>query len=85
MIKELKIRVTPQVAYNEQNIAEYISREMAIDRRTITHVRVKKKSIDARQRQVYVNLTLQVYINEMPQDEEYVKTNTPTSAMAGRS
>ena len=77
MIKETQVRVTPQVAYNEQNIAEYISREMAIDRRTITHVRVKKKSIDARQRQVYVNLTLQVYINEMPQDEEYVKTEYP--------
>ena len=46
MIKEQQFRVTPQVAYNEQNIIDYISREMGIDRRTVTHVRILKKSID---------------------------------------
>ena len=35
MIKEQQFRVTPQVAYNEQNIIEYISREMGIDKRTV--------------------------------------------------
>jgi hypothetical protein len=68
MTKELQIRVTPQVAYSDQNIADYVSREIGIDRRTITRVRVLKKSIDARQRQIYVNLTLRIYINEEPAD-----------------
>ena len=77
MVKELQVRVMPQVAHSEQNIAEYISKELAIDLRTITHVRVLKRSIDARQRQVMVNLTLRVYVNEYPEDAEYIKTTYP--------
>lgn len=77
MIKELQVRVLPQVAYSEDNIKKYISCEMAIDRRTINSVRVLKKSIDARQRQVYVNLTLRIFINEEPQDEGYIHTDYP--------
>ena len=82
MTKELQIRVTPQVAYSEQNIADYVSRETGIDRRTVTHVRVLKKSIDARQRQIYVNLTLRIYINEEPADEAFVKTEYPDVSKA---
>lgn len=77
MTRELQVRVMPQVACSEQNIAEYISRELAIDRRSVTHVRVLKRSIDARQRQVMVNLTLRVYINEQPEDDAYVRTAYP--------
>lgn len=89
MVKEIQVRVLPQVAYNEQNIAAYISRELAIDTRTIKNVRVLKKSIDARQRQVLVNLTLRVYINEIPEQEEYEKTvykdvtNAPHAIVVG--
>ena len=82
MVKEQQFRVTPQVAYNEQNIIEYISREMGIDRRTVTHVHILKKSIDARQKQIYVNLTLRIFINEVPTDEEYVKTEYPDVSKA---
>ena len=82
MIKEQQFRVTPQVAYNEQNIIDYISREMGIDRRTVTHVRILKKSIDARQKQIYINLTLRIFINEEPADEEYVKTEYPDVSKA---
>lgn len=77
MVKEMQVRVLPQIAYSEQNIKQYVSRETSCDVRTINHVRVLKKSIDARQRQVFVNLTLRVYINEEPQDEAYVRTEYP--------
>lgn len=77
MIKEMQIRVLPQVAYTEQTIADYASRELSIDRRTIHHVRVLKRGIDARQRQVMVNLSLRVYINEEPQDAEFQHTDYP--------
>lgn len=73
MIKEVQVRVLPQVAYSEQNIKNYISRELSLDSRTVKAVRVLKKSIDARQRQVYVNLTLRVFVNELPQDDGYEK------------
>lgn len=74
MIQEYQIRVLPVVASHEQNIRQYVADEKGIDARTINAVRVLKRSIDARQRTIFVNLTVRVYINEMPQDEEYVKT-----------
>ena len=71
MIKEIQTRVLPVQAASEQNIKEYVAREKGIDIRTINAVRVLRKSIDARQRTIFVNLTLRVYINEMPGDDEY--------------
>ena len=77
MVKDYQFRVTPQAAYSEQSISEYIAQEEGLDVRTINTVRVLKRSIDARQRQVYVNLTVRVYINEMPQDNGFVKIDYP--------
>lgn len=71
MTNEYQIRVLPQVAYSEQTIREYIAREKAIDARTINGVRVLKRSIDARQRTIFVNLKVRVYVNEQPSDDEY--------------
>ncbi len=71
MIKELQLRVTPRDGYNEQSIRRYVAREQGWDERTITCVRTLKRSIDARQREVYVNLTVRVFINEQPPVEEF--------------
>lgn len=74
MIQEFQIRVLPVVASSEQNIISYIADEKGIDARTVNAVRVLKRSIDARQRTIFINLTVRVYINEIPQDAEYVRT-----------
>lgn len=71
MVKELQLRVTPRDGYNEQSIRRYVAREQGWDERTITCVRTLKRSIDARQRDVYVNLTVRVFINEQPPVEEF--------------
>lgn len=77
MIEEYQLRVIPQVAYAEENIKQYLAKEKGLDVRTINQVRVLKKSIDARHRHVYVNLKVRAYINEFPQDDEYVHTEYP--------
>ena len=77
MIEEYQLRVIPQVAYSEENIKKYLADEKGLDIRTLHHVRVLKKSIDARQRQIYFNLKVRAYINEFPQDDEYVHTEYP--------
>lgn len=77
MIEEYQLRVVPEVAYSEQNIINYLAKDKGFDVRTLTHVRVLKRSIDARQRTIYVNLKVRAYINEMPQDDEYVHTEYP--------
>ncbi|MCQ2220319.1 MAG: FAD-binding protein [Prevotella sp.] len=74
MIDEYQIRVLPQIAAAEQNIIAYIADEKGIDSRTVNAIRIIKRSIDARQRQVYVNLLVRVYINEVPEDLAYVPT-----------
>lgn len=64
MLKTLSIRVLPHIAAQDRELRRYVARELAIDARTISDLRVRRRSIDARQRNVFVNLTLDVYINE---------------------
>ncbi|MBO4444852.1 MAG: FAD-binding protein, partial [Bacteroidaceae bacterium] len=77
MISEYQLRVLPQQAYNEQAVKDYIAHTYGLDIRTIHAVRVLKRSIDARQRQVYVNLGVRAFINELPTDDEYLHTDYP--------
>ncbi len=74
MIKEYSIRVRPHQAVNEATIKDYLAHEVGLEMKSMTHVRVLKRSIDARQRIIFVNLKVRVYINEEPTDDEYVKT-----------
>lgn len=74
MIHEYNVRVLPQQAHNEEAIANYIARDKGINRKNIKKVRVLKRSIDARQRTIFVNLSLRVYVNELPSDEEFEYT-----------
>lgn len=75
MIHEFQIRVLPSQAASEQMIKDYIAHDRGIDIRTINGVRVLRRSIDARQRTVFVNLSVRVYVNEMPQDDAYRHTD----------
>lgn len=77
MIQEYQIRILPEQAANEEGIKRYLAKEKGLDVRTLNKVRVLKRSIDARQRTIFVNLKVRVYINEMPQDDQYVHTEYP--------
>ena len=77
MTNEYQIRVVPEVAAQEDRLKTYLADEKGIDARTIHGIRILKRSIDARQRQIYVNLNVRVYVNEQPHDDEYVRTDYP--------
>lgn len=77
MIQEYQIRILPEQAANEVGIKRYLAKEKGLDARTLNKVRVLKRSIDARQRTIFVNLKVRAYINEMPQDDQYVHTEYP--------
>ena len=77
MTNEYQIRVVPEVAAQEGRLKAYLADEQGIDVRTINGVRILKRSIDARQRQIYVNLKVRVYVNEQPHDDEYQRTEYP--------
>ncbi len=77
MIHEYQVRVVPQVAVNEQSLRGFLADEYGFDVRTITAVRILRRSIDARQRTIFVNLKVRIYINEQPADDEYQHTDYP--------
>ncbi|MDE7136764.1 MAG: FAD-dependent oxidoreductase, partial [Muribaculaceae bacterium] len=64
MITELQLRVEPRVAASDLQLQTIASTQLDIDVNRIKSLRVIKRSIDARQRKIMVNLTLKVYIDE---------------------
>jgi hypothetical protein len=64
MQKELQLRVFPEIAGQPYELKAFVSNKVGISESEIRHIEIIKRSIDARQKQVYINLKLQVYINE---------------------
>ena len=77
MTNEYQVRVLPQVATNEQALRSWLADEYGFDVRTITAVRILRRSIDARQRTIFVNLKVRVYVNEQPEEDAYQHTEYP--------
>ena len=71
MQKTLTLRVLPQIAAQDRELRRYVAGEMAIDARTICDLRIRRRSIDARQRTIYVNLTVEVYVNETAPETDF--------------
>lgn len=74
MIQEYQLRLLPEIAANEQRLKEYLVQEKGLNLQDITATRILKRSIDARQRTIFVNLSVRAYINELPKDDEYQPT-----------
>ncbi len=66
MIHEFQLRVLPSEAYDERSIISYLKREKGLQ---ADAVQVLKRSIDARQRTIYVNLTVRAFVGEKPQEQ----------------
>lgn len=73
MIQELNLRVLPEVAANEDKLRAWVAREVGFEVSAIEAVRVLRRSIDARQRVIQVNLKVRAYIHELPSDPEFAK------------
>ncbi|MBQ7554391.1 MAG: NAD(P)/FAD-dependent oxidoreductase [Bacteroidaceae bacterium] len=75
MTNEYQIRVLPEVAADSDSIKRYLKEEKGLT--GINAIRILKRSIDARQRTIYVNLTVRVYVNEQPEELEYTPVVYP--------
>lgn len=75
MVEEYQIRVLPKVAASTEAIVRFLAQEKGLNAKDVTHVRILKRNIDARQRTIYVNLTVRVFIGEEPQDDAYQHTD----------
>ncbi|MFA5668693.1 MAG: FAD-binding protein [Balneolaceae bacterium] len=77
MQKELQLRTSPEVAAQPELLAHYISKTTGIAFTDIRHVEIIKRSIDARQRDIKVNLKVLVFINEEFVEEPISLPNYP--------
>ena len=59
----------PEIAADIERIKGYLFEEKGLS--GINAIRILKRSIDARQRTIFVNLTLRVYVNEQPEELAY--------------
>lgn len=64
MIQELQFRVVPEVAGREEALKTHISKTLNINIQEIRHIEILNRSMDARQRTVYFNLKVLVFIRE---------------------
>ncbi|WP_281310619.1 NAD(P)/FAD-dependent oxidoreductase [Flavobacterium flavigenum] len=62
MPRELLLQVTPEIAVNELLLKDYLSKQIKISSQEIQHVSILKRSIDARQKAIKINLKIVVYL-----------------------
>ena len=84
MHKTLQLRVTPDVAADDARLRRHVAADEGIDARTITALRLRRRSIDARQRTIYVNLQVELYVNEEPPAAEVEAPVYPDVSRAPR-
>lgn len=90
MPQELQIQVLPEVAANADLLLRFVSKHIFVSEQDIQHIQILKRSIDARQRQVKINLKLNVFFIDEPitdkliqlPDYKYVK-NAPSAVVVG--
>lgn len=71
MIQELQLRILPEEAVNEAALKQVVARETGIPTEEVEAVRVLKRSVDARQRTIYINIKLRAFIRELPTEPEF--------------
>lgn len=64
MIKEFQIRVSPEVAASDLMLKQFICNDKRLPLDEISHIQILKRSIDARQRDIFINLKVNVFINQ---------------------
>ena len=77
MVRDVQLRVTPEVAATDNKLKEAIALETALQARSICGMRIIRRSIDARQRQVMVNLTVRCWVDEPMEEQAFQRTEYP--------
>ena len=85
MKRELNISLTPKQASDEQYYRPVIAAKLGIASEDITAIVVRRKSIDARQRQIRINLGVAIYLGEqpVPESESYHYQNVENKEPVG--
>lgn len=72
MMHTLQLRLSPEEAYSQEILLSILAEQLAVDASRITGFRRIKESIDARSaRQIRINCTVEVYLDEPPHSQPY--------------
>lgn len=74
MIEDITLKATPQQAATPLMLKTIVSTRLSIDVNRIKDVVIMRKSIDARQRNIVVNLSVHVYIDESAPENPYFES-----------
>ena len=66
MVREITLSLSPEDASREDSIRVFAARKLGTKPSSVTAVRMMRRSIDARRRDVKLNLVLRVYLGEVP-------------------
>ena len=72
MIKNLQLRLNPQTAADRLRLQIAISTQLGIDVNRIKRVDIVKRSIDARQRNVVINLAVNAHIDQIEAEDNII-------------
>lgn len=73
MPQELLIQVTPEIATNESLLKDFVANKIKVVIHAIQHIVILKRSIDARQKAIKINLKVVVYLNGEPFQDRLLK------------
>jgi uncharacterized protein len=77
MQKTITLRLLPSEAVNDELIKDRIAEDLSVNVSSISGFTIQKRSIDARGRQTWVNLTVNTFINEPWQQRDVVLFDFP--------
>ena len=69
MPQELLIQVSPEIAISEQLLKEYVAKLIRVSFNEVKHISILKRSIDARQKAIKMNLKVIIYF----QGDEFIE------------
>jgi uncharacterized FAD-dependent dehydrogenase len=73
MSQELLLQVAPEIAVNDQLIKEQVAKLIRVSLVDIKHISILKRSIDARQKAIKINLKVAIYFQEDEFIEEKIQ------------
>jgi len=68
--QEINLSLTPKQASDEQFYKPIVAEKLHFDEERILLINVRRKSVDARQRAIRINLGVEVFIDELPTQEK---------------
>jgi hypothetical protein len=68
--QEINISVSPKQASSEEFYKPILAEKLHVDEDRIKLINVRRRSVDARQRVIRVNMAVEAYLDELPPEEK---------------